>query len=72
MKTEFTREDIHNVYNEMKRRIEHIKYGLNTEDEIIEYKKAMLQGTYSTLMVLSSNWADVLSWMFDEEFDFIF
>ncbi|MBO6267353.1 MAG: hypothetical protein J6M06_03885 [Synergistaceae bacterium] len=30
--------------------------------DMIEYRKAMLQGVYSTLMVTASNWPDVAAW----------
>lgn len=63
-KIKFTRADIEAVYNEVDRRIKHM-----TEDgefewvsEIVEYRNAMLQGVYGTLMVQAANWPEVVGW----------
>lgn len=66
-KVRFTREDIERVYDEIDRRIDADKAcGLFTnESEIKEYRNAMMQGVYGTLMALASNWSDVRCTMID-------
>ena len=63
MKYKFTKEDVERVYDEVERRIQiDVRDDcFDTQDEIIEYRNAMLQGVYGTLMVLASNWPDVRS-----------
>ena len=58
----FTKENMEAVINEVSRRVRHeIDAGeLQTQGEIHEYWNSMMQGVYSTLMVLSTNWPDVV------------
>ena len=73
----YNKKDVERVYDEVDRRIQ-----LITDDgefdwlsDLVEYRKAMLQGVYSTLMVTSRNWPDVSSWCreieerYDADFD---
>lgn len=76
-KIKYTREDIEAVYDEVDRRIEfETKDG--TFDTIFErwdYRAAMLQGVYGTLMVTAQNWPDVAFWTtvietrYDDEYE---
>ena len=61
MKRTFTMEEVERVYDEIYRRLDNeIRMGLiETETEINEYKNAMLQGVYGTLMILAENWVGV-------------
>lgn len=67
MKHEFTKQEIEAVYAEVERRIESdVRDGaFENQDEINEYRKAMLQGVYSALMVLSKDWSAVVTHMID-------
>ena len=61
LRVSFGAAHVEGVYDEIDRRIEMlIRDGL-TPDDIKEERKSMLQGVYSTLMTLSSNWPDVRS-----------
>lgn len=70
-KINFTQEQVKAVYDEVDRRIElDIKDGdFKWESEIVEYRKAMLQGVYSVLMSLAPNrnWQDTTWWIQEEE-----
>lgn len=61
-------DDIERVYAEVDRRIDidTKEGGFCSIDEIEEYRRAMVQGVYGTLMVLSSNWPDVRCSMIDK------
>lgn len=52
------------TYNEIDRRIEGMIHdgALETPEEIREERNAMLQGVYSTYMMISDNWPDVCEW----------
>lgn len=67
MKTAFTEEDVKRVYAEFERRMRSFYKDGAFEDErdAEEFRRAMRQGIYGTLMVLSSNWSEV-SYMFDK------
>ena len=67
MRITFTLEDVTRVYDEVDRRIESDRMlGLfETDGEIKEYRKAMMQGVYGTLMVLADNWSEVRCRMID-------
>lgn len=66
-KITYTEQDIRDVYDEVDRRISmDIAEGeFEWDYEIIEYRNAMLQGVYGTLMIQSANWPDV-TWWIDE------
>lgn len=63
-KIDYKREDIERIYDEVDRRIEmEIKDGgFKYISEVVEYRKAMLQGVYSTLMVTAKDWPQVVFW----------
>mgnify|MGYP003295682377 CR=1 FL=1 len=69
----FTREQVEAVYNEVDRRLAsdvrngyfYNENGEFDKFEFDEYRKAMLQGVYSALMSLASNWSDVRITMID-------
>ena len=69
----FTREQVEAVYDEVDRRLEcdlfsgyfYDKLGQFDEDEFKGYRNAMLQGVYSVLMSLATNWSDVRCFMID-------
>lgn len=73
-KIKFEKEDISRVYDEVQRRLEMdvrdlCEDGISGEELtniIRETRLAMLQGVYSTLMVLSLDWPDVVQ-MTDKE-----
>lgn len=73
-KIRFEKEDISRVYDEVQRRLEIdvrdlCEEGISGEELhniIRETRLAMLQGVYSTLMVLSLGWPDVVT-MIDKE-----
>lgn len=58
------KEHVSKSYNEIDRRIEIMIHDgdFSNETEIQEYRNAMLQGLYSTFMMISDNWPDVRSW----------
>ena len=60
----YIKDDVERVYDEVDRRIaDYIKDdAFEWLSDMIEYRKAMLQGVYSTLMVTASNWPDVAAW----------
>ena len=72
-KITFTREQVEAVYDEVDRRMQsdlrcgyfYDENGHFQECEFEEYRKAMLQGVYSALMSLASNWSDVRCYMVD-------
>lgn len=66
---DFTRSDITKVCDEVDRRINiAINYGdLESQDEIDGYRTVMMQGVYSTLMVLSKDWPAVIQMIRVEE-----
>lgn len=66
-KVEITREQVEAIYAEVERRIESdVRDGaFENQDEINEYRKAMFQGLYSALIVLSNNWSEVVTRMID-------
>lgn len=74
-KFKFEEEDISRVYDEVQRRIEldvHDLFedGISGEELsniIRETRLAMLQGVYSTLMVLSADWPEVVQMTSKEE-----
>lgn len=74
-KIQFEKEDISRVYDEVERRLE-IDVSDLYEDGIsgkelnriiTETRLAMLQGVYSTLMMLSLDWPDVVQMINKEE-----
>ena len=64
-----TKEEVQRAYDEIERRVQlEIKDGaFKWEDEINEYRGALLQGLYGTLKVLSDNWCEVSRWCYDLE-----
>lgn len=69
-KVEITVKDVSNILEEVERRIQ---IGINDGDfdnvrEIEDCRSDMMQGVYSTLMVISSNWPDVVR-MIDKELE---
>lgn len=59
----FDKEQIKAIYDEVERRM----CGLTeddyfTEKEIIDERRAMMQGVYSVLSVTASNWPEVRHW----------
>lgn len=70
-KIRFTEEQVEAVYDEVDRRLRsditcgyfYDRNGHFDECEFKEYRNAMLQGVYSVLMSLSSNWSDVVCYM---------
>lgn len=74
-KIKFEKEDISRVYDEVQRRLEIdvrdlCEDGISGEELtniIRETRLAMLQGVYSTLMVLSLDWPDVVQMTAKEE-----
>ena len=67
MKHEFVKSEIEAVYAEVERRIQNdVRDGaFEFQHEIDEYRKAMLQGVYSALIVLSKDWSNVVTQMID-------
>ena len=55
---EFSKADVERVYDEVERRLEMLAAEFST-DELMETKKDMMQGVYSSLMVLAKNWPEV-------------
>lgn len=55
---------VNKTYNEIDRRIDDMIHdgALETPEEIREERNAMLQGVYSTYMMISDNWPDVRYW----------
>lgn len=74
-KFKFEEEDISRVYDEVQRRLELdvrdlCEDGISGEELsniIRETRLAMLQGVYSTLMMLSADWPDVVQMTSKEE-----
>lgn len=66
---DFTKSDITKVYDEVDRRINiAINDGdLESQDEIDDYHAIMMQGVYSTLMVLAKDWPAVVQMIMVEE-----
>lgn len=66
---DFTKSDIKKVYDEVDRRINiAINDGdLESHDEIDDYRAVMMQGVYSTLMVLAKDWPAVVQMIRVEE-----
>lgn len=66
---DFTKSDITKVYEEVDRRINiAINDGdLESQDEIDDYRAVMMQGVYSTLMVLAKDWPAVVQMIRVEE-----
>lgn len=63
-----TSEQVGAVFDEMERRISiDVREGYIEAQDIPEYRKAMLQGVYGTLMAISANWPDVVRMMDVEE-----
>lgn len=62
--TEYTRKQIEAVYDEIDRRVMlEVNDGtFETVTEVSDYRNAMLQGTYSALMVQAKNWPQVVRW----------
>lgn len=69
MMYDFTKSDITKVYDEVDRRINiAINDGdLESQDEINDYRAVMMQGVYSTLMVLAKDWPAVVQMIMAEE-----
>lgn len=65
------RRHVNSSYNEIDRRIQHmINDGtLETEDDIHDQRNAMLQGLYSTFMMIADNWPAVRQWCDTNERD---
>ena len=63
------RDQVTKVYDEVARRIDdEIRDGmLETAGDVHEEWCIMLQGVYSTLMMLAGNWPEVRSWCDEEE-----
>ena len=65
-----TKRAVNMAYNEIERRLAHIVYegafgddgGEEMTREIEEYREAMLQGLYSTFMMIADNWPEVRHW----------
>ena len=60
----FKREHVDKVYDEIDRRVARFIHegSIENEQELHEAREAMLQGVYSTLMVLADNWPAVRYW----------
>ena len=59
----FEKEQIKVIYDEVERRIRaFIDDDYYTEPEINEERRAMMQGVYSVLSTLASNWPEVRNW----------
>ncbi len=67
-KIAFTEEQCIAAMDEMDRRIKmDIEDGdFKYESEVIEYRKAMMQGIFGTFMCMASNWPDVAGWLSTE------
>lgn len=66
----FEKEQIRAIYDEVERRISDIPF-LENEYEIIQERRAMLQGVYSVFCALATNWPEVRHWTDEiEETDF--
>ena len=62
------REQVAKIYDEVDRRIDLlIRDDVLDAEQIREERISMLQGVYSTLMAISSNWPDVRYWCDQEE-----
>lgn len=55
---EFSKADVERVYDEVERRCGMLAREFSA-DELMETKKDMMQGVYSSLMVLAKNWPEV-------------
>jgi hypothetical protein len=66
---EISKEMVTDIYNEMFRRMENfIGDGwFDEEAEVEEYRKAMTEGIYSSLICLSTNWPEVSRYIIEEE-----
>ncbi len=70
-KFHFTQEHVEAVNAELNRRIESAirNHEFDTYAEAREAWKDMLQGAYSTFMVMADNWPEVVQIMDETEFD---
>lgn len=57
----FEKEQVRAIYDEVDRRLRNDARDVN-EYELIQERRAMLQGVYSVFCAVASNWPDVCEW----------
>lgn len=69
MKTEITKDDIAEIYDEVERRLARDLFdgAFKNDNEFAQQRIAMLQGVYSALMCISEDWSKTVSLIDEEE-----